>query len=409
MFEEPIMSAGRTVALDRSAGASQPAAPDELARVALSLVDRVDELADRTTRRILATVPELRGPGTVPLHDLWPSVAANLRGALVMLAQRRGPTEAELAGWAALGRRRAQQGIHLEDVMRGLRVTNTVLWEILTEAALRADADCVQGILEQAGTVWETFDLISCQVANGHRAVASEQDVRSRRRGLELLAALRRQPDEHEVAEELARALGLDPNASFVVALHDRPLQVTHDSPTLAIELPDRTVVIVQTAEQTPAAEQAVGRLLASPGAHVGLGVARDGLAGAHQSLIDAEMAFNAARELDAEVIRFRDSWLECLALANREQHELLVDGAIPPLRTDPSVRATVVAFLSHDGSLAATAAHLGLHANTVAYRVRQFAERTGLDVRTASGAALAQVALALAGAPQTDVHEAVS
>jgi hypothetical protein len=394
--------------LDRTPPDPQ-SATDDLARVARSLLAHVDELADRTVRRIVSQVPALNGDGTVPLRDLWRSVAANVRGALVMLAEQRGPSAAELAGWADLGRRRAQQGIQLDDLMRGLRVTNTVLWEVLTEAALRADAGCAQAILEQAGAVWETFDVISCHVGSAHRAVASEEDVRGRRAGLELLAALRRPPEESEQAAKLARGLGLDPNAFFVIVIQGRGGSVPHERTAVAIELPEQTVAIVQVAEASDAAEHAIADRWRTGAARVGVGVARGGLAGAHLSLLDAEMAYHAAVELEIDVVRFRDSWLECLALATRDQHELLVGPAIESLRADPSIRATLRSFLTHDGSLAATADHLGLHANTVAYRVRQLAERTGLDARTTIGSALAQVALALTGSTETAVAEVAS
>jgi hypothetical protein len=382
---------------------------DELARIALQLVNRVDEITDRTVRRIMSSVPTLHEAGTLPLRDLWRSVAANLRGVLMMLAERRGPDTAELESWAALGRRRAQQGIPVDDVMRALRVTNTVLWETLTEAAIGAETDCAQQILERAASVWETFDAISCEVATAHRGMAGQQDIRSRRQGLELLAALTHSPAESESAQELARALGLDPSGSFVVAVHDGGRRTPPGERAVTIDLPEHTVVVVQTGSDDATGERDVAEGMSDRGVHVGVGVARPGLTGAHLSLTDARMAFQAAVQLDLGVVRFRDSWLECLALADREQHEPLVADALSPLGTDPSVRETVVAFLARDGSLAAAAADLGLHANTVAYRVRQLAERTGVDVRTTDGSFRAQVALALAGAPVTTVREAAS
>ena len=43
---------------------------------------------------------------------------------------------------------------------------------------------------------------------------------------------------------------------------------------------------------------------------------------------------------------------------------------------------------------MTATGKALHVHANTVAYRLRQFAQRTGIDPRTATGMALTQLAL---------------
>jgi hypothetical protein len=366
-----------------------------------ALSERLDEVADRAVRRILATIPGFRRRSVGELEDLWRSVAANLRTALTLLAERRGFREDELARWHDLGRRRAQQGIALDDVMRGLRVTNTVLWEALTETALRSGAECPQEVLAHAALVWETFDRISSHVARGHQEVADAQDVRVRELGLQLLEAVRRHPDDEGEAAALARRLGLDPQASFAVAVTGCP-RGAHGipQPGIGIEHPDRTIVIVQLRSAVHAEERRAEDLLQAAGHEpLGLGVARVGLTGIQQSLQDAEMAYRAASALGEPAVRFRDSWLTCLAFEHRDQQEVLVLPAVAALRADPDLCATVDAYIAHDGSLTAAGKALHLHANTVAYRLRVLAERTGLDARSAAGSALAQVALALARA----------
>jgi hypothetical protein len=377
-------------------GASAPC-PDVLQRLEAIVAERLDETADRALRRILASVPGFRRRSVGELEDLWRSISTNLSTVLSLLVERRAPAPEELGRWHALGRRRALQGVALDDVMRALRVTNTVLWESLTEAASRAGQECPQEVLAQAALVWETFDRISSEVARGHQEVESDQDVRARQQGLALLEAVRRLPDEEASAAGLARQLGLDPNGDFVVAVHRGGPGARLDGLRgVAVEHPDRTILLVQAGGAGSATEDRLEEGLTGH-APMGLGVTRSGLAGAQQSLQDAAMAFAACELLGQSVVRFRESWLVCLAFHHRVQQEVLVGPAVRALRDDDDIRATVEAYLAHDGSLTTAGRTLGLHANTVAYRLRVLAERTGLDARTASGSALAQVALALA------------
>jgi hypothetical protein len=374
---------------------------DVLRALEAVLTDRLDEVADRAVRRILSSVPGFRKRSVGELEDLWRSVSANLSIALTLLVERRAAAPDELERWHALGRRRALQGVALDDVMRALRVTNTVLWEAVTDAALRTGSECPQEVLAQAALVWETFDRISSEVARGHQEVASSQDVRARQQGLALIDAIRRHPEDDGGAAALARQLGLEPHGVFVAAVHrGRSRELPADLRAVAVEQPDRTILLVQVPRADAAAEEfAVERLGDAAARPLGLGMARPGLAGAQQSLADADLAYRAAELLGEDLMVFRDSWLVCLALRHRAQQEVLVAPAVRALRDDPDLRSTVEAYLEHDGSLTAAGRALHLHANTVAYRLRVLAERTGLDARSASGSALAQVALALARA----------
>ena len=127
---------------------------------------------------------------------------------------------------------------------------------------------------------------------------------------------------------------------------------------------------------------------------------------GAQLSLRDAELAFAAAVALRRSA-SFREHWLDALGVAYRDEHEPLVVSAVDRLRGDAQLRATLAAHLAHHGSLTACGRALGLHPNTVAYRLRQFADQTGVDPRQAAGLALARTALTLAGIDEPDDAEA--
>lgn len=69
----------------------------------------------------------------------------------------------------------------------------------------------------------------------------------------------------------------------------------------------------------------------------------------------------------------------------------------LDPLAAQEGLLPTLRAYLSRDMSVAATAAHLGLHRHTVRNHLERVAELTGLDPRTLDGAVQLKLALLVA------------
>ena len=360
---------------------------------------RLDDHVDLAVRHVALAVPTLGRGSTVSLRELATAVRCVVSTSLAVVTQQREPSAGELQAWEQMGQRAAQLGVPIQDVTQALRVGCTTVWEALSQAATVAGGQAPFDLLEQAPRLWEHFDVMASVVETAHRAVGTARDIEQSQRACAFFRALRGHSGIDGDAEALARGLGLDPTGAFVAVVHSSDgVHPQPEGPFVVAEEPDRTVVLLQAgAEPGDAEARAVADLHAGGASAAGVGVQRAGLGGAAQSLQDAEAAYRAAAVLGERVVSFRDSWLQCLVIQHREQHETLVAAAVTCLRTDEQMRQTVAAFLDAEGSLPAAAAMLGLHANTVAYRLRQLAERSGLDARTAAGLALARLALTFA------------
>ena len=371
-----------------------------------ALRERMDDHVDQVVRRVASTIPTLGRESTVSLHELWSAANCVLRSSLRMLVDGGEPTKRDVATWAAISTRSAHLGVPLEDVLQALRVCATTLWEALSAAAIRLGDSHPFDVLEQAPRLWLNYDVMASAVTQAHQAVGSALQIEHSQRVCAFLAALRRHPSDLDTAEMLARVLGLEPNGWFVAVVHAKTGAKIDTAQHRAVvaEEPDRTIVLLQLPVSPPEGEEQAAWLLEDVGClPAGIGIQRSGLAGAHQALIDAETAFRAAVALDTPIVKFRARWLACLALEHRDHYQALVEPAVASLRTDEQMRDTIAAYLQAEGSLPGAAALLGLHANTVAYRLRQLADRTGLDARSAPGTAMAQIALTFA---QTGANE---
>lgn len=378
---------------------------DHIAEIVTAIHRESTAHVDRMVRRILESVTGYERTGTVERDDLWRSVHRNLEVVLLAMAEQRSPTEPELAVRRELGRRRAQQGMPAEDIMRAFRIGYGVLWEILTEIVHGFGPAHARALLDQAARVWMTFDDVTSAVAEAHAEVVARQHLDRRRRALGLLNGIQRLPEGSQETEELCRSLDLDLHAAFTVAVQDCNDLATPDRHrTVTIEQPNRTVVIVSSNGSSPQIERTLADILNDAGGrHVGIGVTRHGLHGAQQSLRDAECAHHAARACDFATVHFRDHWLACLALQDRDQLDALVAPAVQALEHDATLLDTLRRYLANSGNLSAAGKELRIHANTVGYRLRQFARGTGIDARTPSGMALVQVALTYSGSPAGD------
>lgn len=389
-------------------GAAPGEPDDRLAALVERMRERSEDFVDRTVRRITNTVDSYERHDAVTRDDLWWSVHRNLQSVLAALVEQRALNDDELALRRELGTRRAQQGMPADDVMRAFRVGYTVLWEGLSQIAGQLGPEYAQALLEHAAHVWMSFDQVTSAVAEAHRQAIETKHVDRHRRALRLLNGLQTYPQDALHTEEIARSLGIDPHGPFTVAVHApgvRPPVAGRD--ILSIDQPDRVVVVSTCGGEPSKCEQTLAGLLQRHEAgHIGIGVMRSGLAGARQALEDADAAARTAAALDSPLVMFRTDWLACLALRHAEQLGVLVAPAVQALENDRDLCATLDAFLDAGGNLAHAGKTLFVHANTVAYRVRQFAQRTGIDPRTATGMALTQLALTysrrVSGAGQT-------
>ncbi len=111
------------------------------------------------------------------------------------------------------------------------------------------------------------------------------------------------------------------------------------------------------------------------------------GVAGFRRSHREAGRAMAVLRPLGLTCARYADVWLEALALADEITAQDLVEGELarlePPGARHVPLRETLLAYFASEQNAAATAALLGVHERTVAYRLRLVEERLGYRVNS--------------------------
>jgi len=149
------------------------------------------------------------------------------------------------------------------------------------------------------------------------------------------------------------------------------------------------------------AAVAADGVSVAVGGAHAGL----DGFRWAYREAMHARRVALLERRPAGAVVRYEQVALQALASADPEHARRFVGWQLGPLAGDDdgsrALAETVRSYLLHESNLRAAAAHLGVHHNTVANRLRRASELLGGPL-AARGAELL-VALSLLDATRAD------
>jgi len=397
-----------------------------VARLTEQLAADLDPLVERAATAIDDEVAAYR-TGGVPREDVEASVRRSLGAILVGLAERRGPTQDELAVRRELGTRRALQGIAIDALIEAFHIGYRELWLSLVEAVPTDDPGTSRQLLTAATTVWEWVHAITEALSSAHAATVRSLEARaiaSRQRFVELL--VNGDLDGSE-ATRLATSLGLELTGRFVVtvvrgatddldavelqreseAVPGRHVVVAR-GPLLVVVTQDVPAPDVPDAPDAPAPEAdpeptelriaAIGRTL-MPEAGIGIGAARQGLHGARASLQDAEGAL--AITDGAATTRFDDVWLWATLGGVGDRIGPLLTPGTEVAATHPHLAEAVHAFAEAGFSLSEASRRLALHANPVAYRLDRWEELTGWDPKSFSGLVRSVASLRLG--PRTD------
>lgn len=370
-----------------------------------ALCDRVladmHGVARHVTTRIRAEIGDYVA---VPLEEHVSDVREQQSRMLRAIGAGRGPDPEDLSRARLLGRRRAAAGVPVHSVIGAYHVGNRELWELL-QADPRAAASALP---EVAALMWESVHATSTALAAAHsdvtRTLHTEQ-VTLRHRLVELVLSGLADADE---GQEVAAALGLDPRAGFVAACLAESrvgagtvegLQRWLDGgPTVAVVARHHGVVIALTQRVAPAE---LARLLAGrvEGLHAGIGLRRDGLAGASLSVADARRSLRLTN-LTRPLSLFDEDWLGATLLDALGQLGPLLGSAPTTATANPHLADAVRAFATQGFSVSAAAKSLNVHANTAAYRLSRWRELTGWDVRRLEDLMLSMLSIWVAGEP---------
>jgi PucR C-terminal helix-turn-helix domain/GGDEF-like domain len=376
-----------------------------------ALEQRLDELADEATAKIVTEIPAYRSFDEPLRRDVRAHVLSHLRASLESLGLDREVTREDLLFVRPHAARRTKR-VSLSDFVQAFYVGERVLWD--TALSLAHDEDSQRAALAFASHLPRYFEVATTHAAEVYLE-AQEQLAATgeavRRDLLEDLLAGR--PPKPGPRLDAARAAGLEGSSSFVVisaAAQSRPSDeellaggaaalaraAGGRSLPLAVVRQEEIVVVAaagpgRTAAPAPRLVD-VQRRLADGGLPLAVAVST--------AVPDLAQVGDAYRE--ARTLRIARGWRPGVArLADLSAFEYLT------LRPDPTASRLIapaihefVAQDAHEGAPLITtlreyvacdlnarraAEGLHIHVNTAHYRLSRIAERTGCDLRKVS------------------------
>lgn len=360
-------------------------------------VARIPPLADLLVETIEADNPGYRAAGVVPREDLRRSCVDNIDRILELLAdpaQRRAPRQVERdpAFDAArdTGRRRAEQGLPLDDVLRSFRIGGRLIWDDLVAAAPES---LDPGELRDIGShLWEVVDQTSAQVAAAYhrheRAAvrAAEQQRAELWEGL--LSGRAREPAFVHLA---ARTLDLPVNGGYLVVIGaevdlGRAEQAVSPLASRWVRRTAGAVGLVALRGSPPdAALRGLDRLAQDAGRPLGVSSVLVGLAAVGDALGQAQLALRAQGD-EPGLAAFDRRLPEALLLSSISVSERLVEVWLGPVLALGASEGGVLvdtlrAWVECGGAVTPAAERVPCHRNTVVNRLRRVGDLVGHDL----------------------------
>jgi hypothetical protein len=361
--------------------------------LAESVLLQLPALTDALVETIYEQNPAYLEMDSVPRQDLWRSCHDNVARVVQMIADNDDHFDAA----QATGRRRAEQRMPLDDVLKSFRLGGRLVWEALIDEARAQGAVDSEALLDVAGKVWEVVDRTSSQVAAAYHA-AERQLVRAdeRRRSTLWEGLLHGRGKDRAFVQEAATVLDVPVDGCYVVVAIDNLID---DECTTSSFV--RRFAGVRIASAWQVRPQTVVGLLAlgteSPA--TALRILRDvvhapaGLSGVVTGLAEVNLAYRQAmlarRTLPAgriDVAPLTERLPEALLLSAPELAEQLVEGWLLPLMTVPAPERellldTLDKWVTAAGSIRRTADLAHCHRNTVINRLHRVHQITGRNV----------------------------
>ncbi len=295
------------------------------------------------------------------------------------------PQDAAYDAARATGRRRAEQGLPLDDVLRSFRMGGRLIWDDLVEQA-RSALDAEE--LREVGTrLWEVVDETSAQVAaayHGAERAAVRADAQLRAELWEgLLGGRAKEPG---FAHEAARILDVPVSGDYLVVVGEaldsvRLEEALAPCPSVWVRRTGGVVGLVALGDL--AAERVLAVLRDRVRGPAGVSAVVSGLAGVDTGVRQASLALRTPG--GDRPVAFDDCLPDALLLTAPEVAGRLVAVwlgpllALPPAELAPLLD-TLEAWVATGGSTTHTAARVHCHRNTVINRLRRIATLTGQD-----------------------------
>jgi hypothetical protein len=313
-------------------------------------------------------------------------VIDEIRNILVGFRDRRPPAVSDAQHGQMLGRRRAQQGIPIETLLGAYNTGYNVLWNELRTRAVARNPAREADLLPMVNLMMSWLRSVSGTVAEGYAAAIAARDEDRQALAQTFITGLAHGGAASEAVEAAARGLGFDPSGTFQVICASAGAWAPDSLHALRRALRGPAAVVVLGHMLTVTIQGVpVESVLALLGDHPigGAGLPRPGLAGAAESLTDAERAL-ALAERRGTIVHFNEDWL--LATLLPQAARLAPLAGAGAAQEHPHLAEAVRAYAGHHFSITASAEALHVHANTVKYRLTRWQEITGWDPRTLDG-----------------------
>lgn len=335
------------------------------------------------------------------------------------LREDRAPTQEELAELAHAARRRLHQGVPLEAIYQSYRIGMRVLWECLLEVASPRD-------LGRLGArALEFADIVSSAAADGYleereRGASSQQEA-SR---LFLTRLLSNGLPDNEATIAQARRFGLDLAREHVVAALrtrngswdsqvGRDLEFAEAQNRIRQHLPQAAVLVMQSGPVAVVPADSVGGMTAellralprnvTGGAYaIGVGTPKTGAQGIFASYAEAQRSLALGAILQPTELVYLYDELKLFDLFSAgDQVDAFVNEVLGPVlrhdRRDGRLIATLNVLFGAALNRKVAARRLGVHPNTLTYRIRRLEELLGGSLLSGEFCFRVQLALKLA------------
>ncbi|WP_063053466.1 PucR family transcriptional regulator [Nocardia arthritidis] len=347
----------------------------------------IPALTDRLISEIFTDNPEWTDYSTVARADLVDGCRRYVTRILDLLGTPATAFDDEVA--ASIGRRRAEQGVPLEAMLRTFRLGGRIVWEVLLD---KAD-ELAPGEIRAAGTgLWAVIDALSSSLVTSYRNTELEQlrsDERRRHALIEDLLAGR--AHDTTFAARAARELNLPAGSAFLVVVacgEGEAVQTGTETALAAVGIRsvwhdrvDSTVGLIAVERHDVDSvlrriePHIRGRAGASP--TVG-GLAQVGTAHGWALLTLQTLPLDATG-----LVPLHERFQHALLVRSADLTDMLVTHTLGPVLALPAAeRATLLdtlaAWLTHDCSAAHAATRLHCHRNTVINRLHRISTLLG-------------------------------
>lgn len=344
------------------------------------------EMASRMVTTFRASIPSYQRLPAEMLPQILAISRQNAEAFLRGIEEGRAPTEEDLEPFRQSARRRASEGMPLEDLLHAYRLGGRVTWEGLRAAAEPAQTEM---LLAAADLLMEYVDLVSAAVANSYLEERQHLVSETERRLRELLDAILSPEPVSAALREFADRQGIGisgPHRPFAVTLtdgaaagHARLAATLRGRGALAVTEGDRVVGLATPASVEVALFEGGEVCFA-----IGEAGPRPELA---EALEDLRMLVDLARRRgQTGEVEAADLLTERLLARSPRLAVQLRRSALGPLeayaeRRSSDLLETLAAFLDCGLDRRKAAEGLHVHTNTLQYRLGRIEELTGLSL----------------------------